>query len=52
MKDLLVRNESGEVVGKYRQHNEPNVPDRLTVSELNGGESLGDYEVVEWWDKR
>jgi len=48
MNDYIVRDGDRDVVGKYRQHEEPDVPSRLSVEQVS---NLSHYSVSEWWDR-
>ena len=48
MDDFIIRDTNGDIVGKYRQMTEPNVPDNLSVEEVD---DVSDYSVKSWWDE-
>jgi len=50
MSAFMVKNESGDVVGKYETKSEPSLPDYLQVVELDEVTELSEYDVDEWWD--
>lgn len=49
MKSFIATNEGGDVVARYKQHNEPLVPDGFEIQEV---ESLDEYPLeaeVQWF---
>ena len=48
MIDFIVK-DGDDIVGKYRRENQPNVPDHLSVEEVD---NVSDNDVVEWWDEQ
>ena len=47
MRDFIATDSEGNVVGKWRRHDEPTVPDPIDVQEVN---DLTDYTVDYWYN--
>ena len=48
MKDWIIKNGNGDVVGKYRSENKPKLDSSLDVVEVD---DAGEFEVSEWHDE-
>ena len=47
MIDWIATDADGNIVGKYRQHNKPTIPDDYELMQVD---ELSDYDVDYWWD--
>ena len=47
MKDWIAKDEEGNVIGKWRRHTKPNLPDNLHVTEVD---DVRNHKVDNWFD--
>ena len=49
MRDFIAFDDDSNVVGKWRRHNLPTVPDKYNLEEVS---DVSDYDVDYWWDEQ